>query len=655
MMKKLLLLLFTNFAFSQVYINELDSDTEGVDALEFIEFKSASPNFSLNGYVLVLFNEGTGVSYQSFDLDGMVTDTNGIVTLGSVGVSPAPDRIAPNNFIENGPDGIALYQLNTAPTNGKTPAEIVTLGGVLIDALIYETNDTGTASILMAAFGETVQYDEHISTAFPSTVNSIQRKNDGSYETKTPTPDVPNDGTGVFNYLRTTISPTGNQTEGNSFTINFTLDSNVTGSNLNFTYSLANGAFTTADYTGSLSVTIPVGTKTASKTISLTDDSVNEGDETMIISIETLVTGYTVFNNNIEVRIHDNDYTVQPWGTPINPTYGLCPKDIPTGYYNSLENKSGSQLKQAIQDIIANPSVVREHTYADVFEMLKDADQDPTNSSNVWLMYVERTSSKLDQQTGTSGAAGFWNREHIYPQSRGAFNLDTGLPNDGIDNWTTTDANDIEAGGTDGHHIRAEDSPENSLRSNRNYGVDYNGPSGTAGSWKGDVARAIFYMAVRYNGLNVVNGNVSESPTGNIGDLASLLVWNNQDKPDDFEMNHNKVVYNWQKNRNPFVDYPLLVEYVYGSRVGQTWNASLSNEDFNALNVSVYPNPSNGSFYISGLQQTSNIEVNSITGQLVYASTYENDTQLDLQLPKGVYLLKITEENKSVVKKIVIR
>jgi endonuclease I len=473
-------------------------------------------------------------------------------------------------------------------------------------------------------------------------------------------PDVPNDGSGTIANAISVAFSASELSEPNPFTITFSTQTPVTGSNLVLNYTLANGTFTTGDYTGALTATIPVGLSTVVVNYTLVDDTSNEGDEVLKLTIAAVPANYSLANNNIEVRVHDNDYVVQPWGTPVAPTYGLCPKNIPVGYYDSLEGKSGAQLKQAIQDIIANPAVVREHTYADVWEMLREADSNPQNSSDVWLMYVEHTSSKLNQQTGTTGATGFWNREHIYCQSRGAFNLDTSAPNDGIDIWTPTDANDIEAGGADGHHIRSEDSPENSSRNNKNYGVDagtddYNGPLGNVGSWRGDVARAIFYMAVRYNGLNVVNGFPSETPTGYIGDLATLLNWNVLDPSDDFEMNHNKVVYNWQKNRNPFVDYPLLADYVFGSQYGQTWNAALATQSFDKLNVVMYPNPSNGSIRISGLFDTATVEVHAITGQKIVETKYENDSRLDLDLSAGVYLVKITEGNKSVTKKLVIR
>jgi hypothetical protein len=90
-----LVLLGSSVASAQVVINELDCDTAGTDDKEFIELKSATSNFSLDGYVLVFFN-GTGsqanLSYFVYDLDGLVTDDNGIAVVGNALVSPVPGK-----------------------------------------------------------------------------------------------------------------------------------------------------------------------------------------------------------------------------------------------------------------------------------------------------------------------------------------------------------------------------------------------------------------------------------------------------------------------------------------------------------------------------------------------------------------------------------
>ena len=74
---------------SQVVINELDCDTPGTDTEEFLELKSDTPNFDLDGYVVVFFNgssSGMNSSYFTVDLDGFSTDENGLLVIGSTSV-----------------------------------------------------------------------------------------------------------------------------------------------------------------------------------------------------------------------------------------------------------------------------------------------------------------------------------------------------------------------------------------------------------------------------------------------------------------------------------------------------------------------------------------------------------------------------------------
>ncbi|SFB26835.1 Por secretion system C-terminal sorting domain-containing protein [Flavobacterium swingsii] len=655
MIKKLLLfLLVSNVGFSQVVINELDPDTNSTDVLEFIELKSATPNLSLDGYVLVFYNaSGTApysgtVSYYSIDLDGYSTDVNGIIHFGNPQVTPTPAFLVPVAMIQNGPDAVGLYLGNATDFPIGTTAH----ANGLIDALANSNSASTQPTALMGILGLTTCINENLHSL--ASTESIQRKNDGTYEVKAPTPGRNNDGSGiVLTYLRLTTDASI-LTEGQSFTVTFTSTSAVTGSDLVINFTLNNGTFTAADYSGTTSVTIPVGGITGSSIITVSNDGTNDGDEEMKIVVGAVDSGYSLYNNNMIIRVNDVNFLAMPYGTPINPTHGLCPSTRPLGYYDSLEGLSGAALKQAIQDIIAGPNV-RAQNYGDVYDILKDADSNPENNNQVWLMYVERASSKLNQQTGTSGAVGFWNREHIYCQSRGGFTDGTSGSADGIDVWLPTNANDILAGHADGHHIRAEDSPENSLRSERNYGVDYNGPAGNQGSWHGDVARSVFYMAVRYNGLNVVNGNPSQNPDGFIGDLATLLTWNVSDSSDDFEMNHNNVVYTWQQNRNPFVDHPDLADHIWGTKTTIPWSATLSRPDFNELQIAMYPNPANDFITISGLTNEAKIQISSMTGLSVYKGNYKNNENLRLNLASGIYMVKVVEDNKIAIKKLIIK
>jgi hypothetical protein len=658
-------LIFFNVAFSQVFINEIDADNPGSDVREFVELKSSTPNFSLNGYVLVFFNESNTASYYAYDLDGFVTDVNGIAHFGNILVSPSPIGTIPNNKMQNGPDVIALYLGNATDFPNTTSTGTTATTTNLIDAIAYSNSNTTVATNLMAILNLTV------STADIETTNSvsksIQRKNDGTYEVKPPTPGVNNDGSGVaLNYLSTSMIA-DNFNEGQQFTIQFSTSVPVT-SNLVFTFTLQEGNFTVADYsgtnvnttTGIVTVTILAGTSSASTIINLTDDIINEGDEETHLVLSTLPTGYVKNNDNIYIRIYDNDYIDQNFGTPLNPTYVFVTPTIPSGYYDSLEGLSGAALKQAVQDIIANPLVVRAHNYGDIEFILKESDKNPDNSNQVWCMYVESPKPILDYQVGSSNI-GVWNREHIFPQSRGGFSDGTSSTANGIGEWLPTNANDISAGHADAHHIRAEDGAENSLRSNRNYGIDYNGPAGNSGSWHGDVARSLFYMAVRYNGLNVVNGDPSEylpsttTSSGNIGDLATLLNWNTTDPRDDFEMNRNNYIYTWQMNRNPFIDYPLLVNYIFGANFGQPWSASLTSQNLVQNKIVVYPNPAEGYLIIAGLEGNAIAKIYTLTGQLIQYIEFENEIKLNLNCKAGMYLVTITNGSQTTTKKIIVK
>lgn len=630
-------------------INELDPDSPSTDTAEFVELKSQTPNFSTDGYILVFFNGSTSggdSSYMVIDLNGYVTDNNGLLVIGSEGVSPFPQVFISENVIQNGADAVGVYQASVSDFPEGTLATQTNL----IDAMVYDTNDADDVGLL-TLLGETNQYNDNGTNANP---RSIQRFVDGmgmeSFSTATPTPRRENDGSGTpINPVIISVMQTQYE-EGASFDITFTSEINVT-SDVNFTISLNNFGFNTSDYIGNLSLTIPNGQNSTSTTINLVDDSADEGDEVLQIRFLDLIEPIVPSNNFVEVRVVDNDFTMAAWGTPVNPTTGMVQSTQPIGYYDSLDGLADIPLRQALQDIIADPTLVRAQTYADVIDIIKEADQNPENSNQVWLVYSEEGRAKLDLQTSSSNA-GKWNREHTYPRSRGGFfDIEEDEIADGIDVFWTTKADSLRHGNSDAHALRAADASENSSRGNQHYG-EYIGPNGTLGSFRGDVARSVLYMEIRYNGLEVVNG--FPSTTGQLGDLDTLLDWHRNDPPDDFEMNRNNVVYNWQKNRNPFIDQPQLVEYIWGTNVGDAWDQSLSIDENELSDVLVYPNPTKGRLYIYGFNNKPNAEVYSIDGKLL--KRYNKiDNYIDLKLAPGLYMVKLSSNNRSLIKKIIMQ
>lgn len=255
---------------------------------------------------------------------------------------------------------------------------------------------------------------------------------------------------------------------------------------------------------------------------------------------------------------------VQPVGpTNPNPNDNVEPINVNpidfTGYYDKAKGKTGYELKAILNDIIDNH---RQLSYSQVWEALRDTDEDPNNPSNVILLYTGRSQSKYKNGGGVND----WNREHVWAKSHGNFGTSKGA-------------------GTDLHHLRPTDVTVNSSRSNKNfddslyrhkeavecfYDDDSFEPRDEV---KGDVARMIFYMATRYEGehgeldLEVVD-YINDTKSPFFGKLSTLLKWNKQDPVSEFERVRNDKIYkNWQGNRNPFIDHPEWVDEIWNVNI----------------------------------------------------------------------------------------
>jgi endonuclease I len=219
---------------------------------------------------------------------------------------------------------------------------------------------------------------------------------------------------------------------------------------------------------------------------------------------------------------------------------------FPSDYAPAI-GKTGTALRTSLHDIIDNHTKL---SYDAVWTALKDTDQDPGNTANVIELYTGRSISK----SSNGGNAGQWNREHVFAQSRGGFTTSAGP-------------------GTDLHHLRAEDVTVNGTRGNKDFDDGGSAVSGCTDCWtdgdsfeprdavKGDVARMLFYMAVRYEGddgfTDLELSTTVGSAVPRIGDLDILLAWNAADPVDAFEMRRNDRIHaQWQGNRNPFIDHP---------------------------------------------------------------------------------------------------
>jgi predicted extracellular nuclease len=182
-----------------IILNEVDSDTLGTDALEFIElYDGGRGNTPLNGLVVVLYNGNGDTSYQAFDLDGYTTDANGYFVLGNALV-PNVGFVFPGNTLQNGADAVALYFANA--TDFPTGTPLTTLN--LIDAVVYGTSDPDDPELLVLLNSGQPQVDENglgdqINDSNQRCPNgSGGRRNTESYVQAAPTPGATNSCTGL--------------------------------------------------------------------------------------------------------------------------------------------------------------------------------------------------------------------------------------------------------------------------------------------------------------------------------------------------------------------------------------------------------------------------------------------------------------------------
>jgi endonuclease I len=266
-----------------------------------------------------------------------------------------------------------------------------------------------------------------------------------------------------------------------------------------------------------------------------------------------------------------------------------------TEYYDTVDKSTPQSMRDSLHEIIDDHTRFPYTSSAtDTWDVLEIADEDQDNPNNIITIYRNATYLKVH------GGNDFYNREHTWPKSYG-------FPDNGPDlNYPYTDM----------HHLFLADADYNFNRSNKPYdncgsvcvgyptlenndrgGIggaypsDTNWTEGayTDGKWetwsgrRGDVARAMMYMDVRYAGgthgvtgatepdliltddrtlMNQSNTGDNEA-SGYMGLLSVLLQWHEEDPVDLVEAQHHETVASFQGNRNPFIDHPEWAECVF--------------------------------------------------------------------------------------------
>lgn len=208
-------------------------------------------------------------------------------------------------------------------------------------------------------------------------------------------------------------------------------------------------------------------------------------------------------------------------------------------YYKNVDfSKKGIQLYEELSIV-----TIEKHTrflkYSDRHKFLYKADKSEKNPKNVVLIYTSEERFWKEYEGNKKHKPNTFNTEHVYPKSK-----------------------IVTQAVTDLHHLRVCDSKVNSQRGNHPF-TDGKGKAKLlknkwfpGDEWKGDVARMILYLSLRYN--EELDADIST------GGLDLLLKWNAEDPVSFIEKNRNDVIEQAQGNRNPFIDNPYLATLIWG-------------------------------------------------------------------------------------------
>lgn len=562
-----------------VFINELhyDDSTSSGDTGEAIEVV-ATAGESLSGYRIYLYN-GTNTPSAATVYDDDALPAGSLVSCGGASV-----RIAtltyPSNGIQNGAkDGIALVDGN----------------GSLVQFLSYEGQITGGSGPASGQASTNLPVSETNSTA-PGT--SLQLSGSGSAYAD-------------FTWQASSTASFGACNSGQSFSGGGT--SNTPPSVVSTTPQNGETAFPAA---GDLGVGFSEMVTLASGALSLQCQQAGSvaltygsSGQSFDVSTATALPGGDSCTFTVQAaKVSDSGGAHPAADTTV--AFTVASSGGLSGYYSHVNTSSPSQLRCSLhQTIRGHTAYPYSGSGTNSWTILEIADEDPGNSGKILDAYRNRSYTKVTDRAG-SGSGLKYNREHTWPNSLG-FSSSTG--NLGLPYAPYTDI----------HMLYLTDSAYNANRGNKPYADCpasagctelatesnngggggsgtypgnsnwYKGPDGNSGSFevwgarKGDVARAVMYMAIRYEGdadpntgqgepdLELTNDRskivITTSSPAYMGLLSTLLEWNAQDPPDDAERERNEVVYSFQGNRNPFVDHPeWATEALFTSSKPQT-------------------------------------------------------------------------------------
>jgi len=249
---------------------------------------------------------------------------------------------------------------------------------------------------------------------------------------------------------------------------------------------------------------------------------------------------------------------------------------IPDGYYDGVSGKKGAEnILSALKTCISKN--YNEINYSALEEHYLNTD---FYADTLWDMYSTCRFTMAEANKAQKYVCDGWNKEHVCCQSW----LGSGPMQSDMFNVYPTDArvNNLRSnypyGVVSGSSQGISNDPDNhalgKLGASALQGAGSNKVYEPDDKYKGDFARTFFYMVARYRDKTLNSGNGSAMFTSSPTDLTSyslsfLLDWHRNDPVSEKEVDRNQGVYGEQHNRNPFIDYPELVEYIWGNKKGQ--------------------------------------------------------------------------------------
>lgn len=327
------------------------------------------------------------------------------------------------------------------------------------------------------------------------------------------------------------------------------------------------------------------------------------------------------------------------------------------GYYDAAVGKADAALKTALFSIVSTHT---ERSYSNLWTDFQTTDK--RADGKVWDMYSNcNFTFGTDQDKGAhTPECTAYNREHSFPKS-----------------WF---GGEVPPMYTDLFHLYPTDGYVNEKRGNYPFGevgtvsyssnnsiskigsCSFSGYSGTVfepnDEYKGDFARTYFYMVTAYE--NKVDNWTSEHlasnhyPAFNTWSIALFLKWNNQDPVSEKEKNRNNSVESIQHNRNPFIDYPMLAEHIWGTNKGIPWSLTSGITDLK-IEFTVSPSIAQNVLNINCNESDIRYEIFNLNGQLLATSNLDISKSIAVDnLPNGMYLIQLQTESKKSIQKFII-